>query len=404
MKTRKHNLSQYKLNVLKDLTFAINNNATKEELIDFFLMEVAHRLGIQRILLYIKNKGEWENVIRRNVDEKLAKQIRPEVDLPETKDIVVISPEKYPDLKDFDIIIPVHHNDEILAYLIIGDIMPEILGLSPSIKHLAFIQTLLNIIIVAIENKRLSKESMQQAIQKKEMDLASAMQQKLIPLELPGDEYFSVASLYVPHQFIGGDYFDFFRISHDTFLFCIADVSGKGIPAALIMSNLQAAIKIIIQYTQDLEEIVRKLNSLIYENTKGEKFITFFICKYSLTENKMEYINCAHFPPIFIDKDELHYLNSGAIMLGAFPDMKEIETGSVLTSPGAILIAYTDGVCELQNNEQQPFGIERLARIVFDNRHQPINQIVKKIEDALWNYAGENGPGDDITLIGIKRK
>src|SRR5215813_4243462 len=118
MKTRKHNLSQYKLNVLKDLTFAINNNATKEELIDFFLMEVAHRLGIQRILLYIKNKGEWENVIRRNVDEKLAKQIRPEVDLPETKDIVVISPEKYPDLKDFDIIIPVHHNDEILAYLI----------------------------------------------------------------------------------------------------------------------------------------------------------------------------------------------------------------------------------------------------------------------------------------------
>ena len=147
-------------------------------------------------------------------------------------------------IKSFEIIIPVFHKSKPLAYLLIGDLEDKV-EVSPAIKHLNFVQTITNIIVVAIENKKLAKKSILQAALKKEMEFASQMQSMLFPSILPNDAQLNAAAFYLPQQEVGGDYYDFIWLNANEFAFCVADVSGKGVPAALLMSNFQANLRVL---------------------------------------------------------------------------------------------------------------------------------------------------------------
>ena len=145
-----------------------------------------------------------------------------------------------------DIIVPVYNNNDHLAFVFIGDIEEEGEGMSPVLKHLNFIQTISSIIIVAIENIRLSKESLRQVALKKELELAARMQQMLIPDDshMPAHAKIVINGFYFPHYEVGGDYYDCLKLIRRTKTgFCIADVSGKGISAAILMSNFQASLR-----------------------------------------------------------------------------------------------------------------------------------------------------------------
>ena len=170
-----------------------------------------------------------------------------------------------PTTEAFDIVIPVYNNNSPLAYVLIGDIVEEGEGVSPTIKHLHFIQTLSNIIIVSIENMRLFQESLRQIAIKKELELASRMQNMLIPKnsELPQNDKIWITSFYHPHLDVGGDYYDFINLSENEVGFCIADVSGKGISAALLMSNFQANLRALFSSEISLPALVEKLNGHI---------------------------------------------------------------------------------------------------------------------------------------------
>lgn len=397
-------LSSFKLKTLKDITIAINNNTPKEELLLSFCRILKDKLNIGKILLYLKTTTGWEIAIQENISREDVERINPDIDFPEEKDILIINPERNLTLAPFDLLIPVYHKNIHMAYLLVGDIDPHMLGISPSIKHFSFIQTLINIIVVAIENKKLHKEFLEKAATQKELEVASMLQKKLIPTNFPDNEYFEIDAIYMPHKQVGGDYYDYFQLKNNEYLFCIADVSGKGIPAALLMSNFQAAIKVMIQYTTDLREMVRKLNALVYENTQGEKFITLFLCKFCRNNNMLEYINCAHFPPIFINNHEIHYLSTGSVMIGAFAEIREIEVGQILTSPRSILVAYTDGICEQQNEKNEQYGIERIASLAFQHQEKSIRDIIAIIREDVLRFKGREESSDDITLVGIKRK
>ncbi|GAH85372.1 unnamed protein product, partial [marine sediment metagenome] len=203
-------------------------------------------------------------------------------------------------LKAFDIIIPVLNNNVHLAFVLIGDIDEEGEGVSPVIKHLNFIQTISNIIIVAIENIRLFNESLRQEAIKKELELASKMQTMLIPdnRELPQNNKIFVTGFYLPHYDVGGDYYDCILLNEEEIGFCIADVSGKGISAALLMSNFQANLRALFTHEISLVSLVEKLNERVIHSAAGEKFITLFVARYNYNTKILQYINAAHNPPV----------------------------------------------------------------------------------------------------------
>lgn len=214
-------------------------------------------------------------------------------------------------LNHFDIAIPIFHNDRPLAFVLLADVDGEKMEISPIIKHFRFIQTLINIIVVALENKRLNKQEINQAAINKELELAKDMQTLLFPKTLPNTASLKATALYLPHSEVGGDYYDVIPLSNGRTAFCIADVSGKGISAALLMANFQANLRALIRIANDLDELVELCNQKIIESANFEKFITLFIGIFDPTKKELSYINCGHQRPICHKVKKFSYLKQG---------------------------------------------------------------------------------------------
>lgn len=237
-------LSNFKLEALLSITLSINENLSTKALLQKYEKIIRNDLGIGKVVLFNYNKS-WQCILASGVKDETYLNINVETELIPFREITNLTVLNHPKLQGFDIVIPVFHKSIPLAYVLLGDIEEERDGISPVIKHLNFFQTLTNILVVAIENKRLYAENIQQESLRKELDLARQMQSLLIPNpnELPHNENIKVSSYYQPHYEVGGDYYDFFYLNDNEIGFCIADVSGKGISAALLMSNFQASLR-----------------------------------------------------------------------------------------------------------------------------------------------------------------
>ena len=266
-------VNKFKLNSLLDIALSINANLPVEELLAKYESILRDNLNIGKILIY-KRSDNWECILNGGFPKNL-ENIDVETKL---KDINEISFDAVDmGFEGVDIIIPVLNNNVPIAYIFIGDIDEEGEGMSPVLKHLNFIQTFSSIIIVAIENIRLFKESLRQEALKKELELAARMQMMLIPdnSQMPENPKIIVNGFYFPHYEVGGDYYDCIRLSDTKTGFCIADVSGKGISAAILMSNFQASLRALFTADISLEVLIHKLNSIVVTNASGEKFLTF---------------------------------------------------------------------------------------------------------------------------------
>jgi sigma-B regulation protein RsbU (phosphoserine phosphatase) len=214
-----------------------------------------------------------------------------------------------------------------------------------------------------------------------------------------------VEASYLPHDRVGGDYYDYIPINKSQFLLCVADVSGKGIPAALMMSNFQASLRTLLRQTPNLTDIVEALNYQVLENAKGEKFITCFIGIYDISLKTLVYINCGHNPPILIDKKNgLQLLEDGSTVLGAVHPMPFVNEGFVPDIDDFLLFCYTDGVTETIDEKENEFGLESLIKYfkedgIFDKSLSNIHQDI--IVD-LDRFKGTNGYRDDITLLSCR--
>src|SRR6056297_1145265 len=281
-------LSTFKLNTLLTITKAINANLSTEELLQRYEKILRGDLNIGKILIFKFDK-QWNLILSSGCSPKIIDQIEVEKDLLEYKEISFITASPNPSLRVFDNIIPVFNNNVPVAFVLIGDIDEEKEGVSPTIKHLHFIQTLSNIIIVAIENIRLYNESLKQEALKKELELASKMQAMLIPdaETLPKSDNLFVSTFYHPHFDVGGDYYDFIKLNEKEFGLCIADVSGKGISAALLMSNFQANLRALFTADVPMKRLVNRLNQRVISSAKGEKFITLFIARYNMRTRQL---------------------------------------------------------------------------------------------------------------------
>ena len=394
-------LKNLKLNSLLEITNAINNNFSREQLLKIFEFVLRNQLNIGRLLFYTKD-DEWERSITHGLIPEvklpdLEGELLPILEVKEVKK----SGEKY--FGQFDVIIPILHKNEPLAYLLAGDINEDLIE-NTKTRHIPFIQTLANIITVSIENKRLFKENLRRAGMKREMELASEMQNMLFPSKLPHNDSVEMAAYHKPHQDVGGDYYDFIQLSDNEIAFCMADVSGKGVSAALLMSNFQANLRALFHHETSLTDLIQELNTKVLNSAMGEKFITIFIAKYNFVTRVLQYVNAGQNPPILVANDTTSALSTGCPGLGMLDDLPTIREGIVILEPGSLITCYTDGVVELENMREREFGENKLELILLDNQNNPVREINENIVKLLRSHKGQMPYVDDIALLTTRFK
>ena len=394
-------IKDLELNSLLEITKSINSNLPEESLYKIFNFTLRANLKIKKIALYVKD-DKWECKVNFGTKLDFNEVIFDE----NTFDIEHISDlddlDKIHPFAEFEKVIPVSHKKELLAVVFVGGYDQE--DYKNGYINLNFIQTLSNIIIVAIENKKLARKELEQKAFQRELEIARNVQQFLIPKELPYGKHLKIFSSYEPHKMVGGDYFDYIPIDDNQFLICIADVSGKGIPAALLMSNFQASLRTLIRQTTKLDKIVRELNYQILQNSNGESFITFFVAIYNKAMRYFKYVNAGHNPPIFnSEKSGLTQLELGTTVLGIFHPLPFLKIGKIRNLTSFFFLAFTDGLIETFNEENEPFGIERVISIVKDNIDLDLKDLHLKIIEEVNNYNASNVLNDDITLLSCSR-
>lgn len=397
-------LSNFKLNSLLEITNAINENLSVEDLLLRYKNILTEELDIAKIIIFKLADSSWECIINAGFPIELETSLDPEIVLKSYNEITFISADPDRFSSDVDIIIPVNHKEKPVAYVLIGDIDEESEGISPIIRHLRFIQTLSNIIIVAIENIRLYNESLRQVALKREMELASRMQTMLIPSssKLPWDEKIHFKAFYHPHYDVGGDYYDVIRLSKDEIGFCIADVSGKGISAAILMSNFQANLRALFIQTSELTELVKVLNERVLSSANGEKFITLFIAKFNFLTSTLEYINAGHNPPLLYNMKikELSMLESGCVGMGMLDEIPVINKQILTIHDPVKLLLYTDGLVELIEGDDVGYGYTFIQEEI--SNADPIEKNMSSIIVQQKIETGNAAIFDDISILGIE--
>ncbi|NQY10389.1 MAG: PP2C family protein-serine/threonine phosphatase [Flavobacteriales bacterium] len=398
-KITKLQLTEFKLNALLEITKAINNNVSTQKLISLYRSVLKDQLKIGKLILFSYKDG-WKCILKYGV-KGLEKLIDVERDLKNIEEIRTMESLALGE-DSLDLIVPVFHKEKALAYVLIGDINENEIQISPTIKHLNFIQTLTNIISVAIENKRLTREGLRQERVKKELEMASQMQSMLFPDELPNNDIIEMAAYYQPHNEVGGDYYDYVQYSEHEFLFCIADVSGKGISAALLMANMQAHLRALYQQELLLEEVIERLNNKVIRSAKGEKFITLFMGEYNSQTRTLKYINAGHNPPVLVSKGRAEELTVGCPGLGMCTTLPFINTETIKIAPNSVIVCYTDGVVELEDENDEEFGTDRLKDTIKENASKPMHELNIELIKNLNAHKKGRPFLDDVALISCR--
>jgi phosphoserine phosphatase RsbU/P len=395
--TNRLRISKFKLESLLDITLSINANLPVEDLLLKYEYILRYSLGIGKILIF-KRSGNWECLFNGGFPKHF-ETIDVKSKLSGITEIVYDTSD--PGFEGVDIIVPVYNNNVQLAFVFIGDIEEEGEGMSPVLRHLHFIQTISSIIIVAIENIRLFKESLRQEAMKKELELAARMQKMLIPdnSRMPKNDKLIVNGFYYPHYEVGGDYYDCIRLSETKTGFCIADVSGKGISAAILMSNFQASLRALFTYDIKLETLIIKLNTIMGANASGEKFITFFVARYDHESGVLEYINAAHNPPVLYNTvtGEISHLQPSCVGIGMLDEIPVVKKSEIVISDSSKIVCYTDGLSELKGDDGKDIGIGVIIKHISNNK--PVENNIREMIRELGLPFNNPSTFDDVSIL-----
>lgn len=393
-------IKDIKLSSILEVTKAINNNFPTEKLLEIFEHVLKDQLSIGKLVLFSYDHG-WKCLLKYGVEDEMA-GLNVDKEFGHIREISTIDYTSVQANHTFEIVIPVYHKSSPLAYVLIGDLNEEKLEVSAAIKHLPFVQTLANIIVVAIENKKLAKENIRQAAMNKELELASEMQNMLFPSKLPDNSKLQISAYYLPHQQVGGDYYDFIQLDENEIAFCMADVSGKGVPAALLMSNFQANLRILLNHMSSLTELVKELNAKVIQNAKGEKFITLFIARYNIVTKILTYINAGHNPPLLASGNSISMLKTGCTGLGMFDELNRVKEGVISIDAGSVLLCYTDGVVEIENEREEEYGVKSLKDLLHEKINCDMTTLNSAVIESVIRHKGTMPYIDDIALFSCR--
>ncbi len=296
--------------------------------------------------------------------------------------------------------LPIQHQGENCGMLCLG---AKMTGQPYSPDDIEMLRALSNLAFVSIQNSFLVEEQIEKERLEQEMRLAREIQEGLQPRDLPDAENLEFAAVALASRHVAGDYFDILALDEHRLLFVIADVTGKGLPASLLMSNLQACIHVMAPMQISIEEAVAHANRVICGNTGYDKFITCFAGIYHSSDRTFQYVNAGHNPPTLVRASgEIELLETGGLILGVMQGMP-YERGIVEFHPGDVLAMFTDGVTEAMSPEGEEFEEKRLEPLLVEHRSDSAAEILETVKEALRVFTHDAiTKADDLTMIVLK--
>ncbi|GMQ81455.1 MAG: hypothetical protein BMS9Abin05_0887 [Rhodothermia bacterium] len=403
------------LNTLFDLSQEFNATVDRDRLVKLLTFALMGQMLVQKhvFLLRTQDGAESEIVEGTNIHVVTAKGVKRSVlsqrvigSLCALQEMLLIDdeevPEEWQSLKDAGIalILPIKQKGETCAMLCLGKKMT---GQEYQLDEIEFLYALGNLAFVSLQNSYLVDQQIEKERLEEEMRLAREIQERLQPSEIPGLASLQTASMALPSRHVAGDYFDAIKLGKHKLLFAIADVTGKGMPASLLMSNLQACLRVLVPMDVSLEEAAAHINRVISENTGFDKFITYVHGIYDEETKVFDYVNAGHNPPTLVRANgDIELLETGGLLLGVMADAV-YERGSVTLMTGDVLTLFTDGVTEAMSPEEEEYGEERLEKLLQDSRHLTAAEILNAVREDIRLFT-EDAPvlSDDVTMIVIK--
>ena len=302
----------------------------------------------------------------------------------------------------YELLIPILRQQQVAAYIFVGGLRSDF----DRQQLIPFLSSLANTLIGAVENRRLQAQRVADAAVRKEIEIAQEVQAMLFPRKLPNDSHLAIERSYVPHTEIGGDYYDVVEIDADRLLLCVADVSGKGVPASLLMSNFQAGLRTLLRQGVELVTIVPELNHLLFRNSGGEKFITAFLGIYDRRTRHLHYVNAGHNDPLLIGDDgDVQALKHGTVMLGIMEELPLLRVGEVEIPSRSLLLLYTDGLTEVFDADNNEFGEEGVLDVLHRNRYLPLPKLHQELLGSINAFSAHDSQfADDVTILSCRFK
>jgi sigma-B regulation protein RsbU (phosphoserine phosphatase) len=255
---------------------------------------------------------------------------------------------------------------------------------------------------LALQNIKLQSEYLDKKRIDKEMEVARNIQKQLMPQEIPNVQGLDIYGESRPCNEVAGDYFDIINMEDGNSVLVVADVSGKGAGAAIIMANLQASIRLGIHLSDKLADFVARINNLIHVNTSSAEFITFFMAIWDPKTRVLYYVNAGHNPPILIDKDNnVTKLDATGLIIGVLPN-QQYEEKYVRIKEGDALVIYTDGLDEARNDKEDFYGLERIISNLIANKNLSSKEIIDALNQDAVAFCNGVPLHDDVTLIAAK--
>lgn len=294
------------------------------------------------------------------------------------------------------LLIPLAHRGHLNGILCLGN---KLTRTSFSAEDATLLNLLSGQIAIALENIDLYEQKLEKQYIEKEISLAREIQKMLLPYHIPGGKSFEISAMNIPSKEVGGDYYDFIQLDENHIGIAIGDISGKGIPGALLMSNLQATLRASAWQFPQPSLVMSKINNQIARTTSSEKFATFFYGILDSTTLTFTFTNAGHNYPIYKKQNGQYcHLTAGGLVIGVFPEYNYEET-MIHLDPGDTLVFYTDGITEALNPQTEEFGEQKLLDIIINYPYQRAEELRNHIYDAMIRFTQGESQYDDLTLI-----
>jgi len=396
---------QIEMDAVLKLASIIQLNKSGEGMSLLFTPALTASLGIQHFCALEKEKGAWK-VAALDAPDLIPEGFlsNPELSrIENTLDLKASKLGKDTAFAAFEWAIPVFFNHVVHQLLLVSWQPGQ--DEKWTEESISFLQTIAGMLVVSIENQQLLEYKIRQESVRKEIEIAGQVQNLLFPKKLPDNAELQLYASYLPQMGVSGDYYDYIQIDEYRFVVCVADVSGKGVPAALLMSNFQATLRTLVKQGLHLNQIIAKLNDILCENSNLERFITAFLAIFDRKTNTIHYINAGHNPPVLIDEDgNMQILTKGTTILGVLNPLPFVNEDIIKLKGVNLLAAYTDGLTETDNLEGEEFGSDRAEAFFVKHYQDKLVDLHHHLTQTITKFCGPIGFKDDITLLTCRIK